>query len=146
MVKPLITSYILEKVKSSLKKNLFYFLFQREEKRGRKRWRETLMWETRMGCLSHVLWPGTESAAQACALPGTEPATLHFVGQRPTNWATPAGLRNLLKKDSVHKVAFGPHLIASDSYLWKQYVYGKKLIHCSIVFYTVSLFEWELYS
>ena len=48
--------------------------------------------ETSISCLLHAPQPGTEPATQACVPTGTKPATFHFTGWRPTDWATPVTL------------------------------------------------------
>ena len=66
-----------------LKKIIIYIYIYREGKGGRKRGRETSMWETPIGCLLFTPWLGTESATQACALTGNWTFNLLLCGMTP---------------------------------------------------------------
>ena len=56
----------------------FFYLFQSEGKGGEKRGRETST-----GCLLHIPQPGTEPAAQACALTSNQTCELLVCGTMP---------------------------------------------------------------
>ena len=62
-----------------------FIIFRREGKEGRKRVRETSMWERNINWLLPIHTP---TGDQTCNSPGIEPMTFCFVGQCLTSWAT----------------------------------------------------------
>ena len=66
----------------------FYLFLERGE--GRKRGRETLMWERNVNQLPLVHALTRDKTHNLCTCPdqGIWWVTFHFVGQRPTNWVT----------------------------------------------------------
>ena len=72
-------------------KDFIYLFLQRGEGREKERERNNNMREKHRSATSHTC-PDQKPNRQPRHIPwlGIEPVTFHFVGQHPTNWATPA--------------------------------------------------------